>query len=151
MDKIILCKTTPKSIKLNKYIHFQLLKLHTHIRFYDSWFYVLSSSFIAELSATSAGRKPSLSAIEQSAPDCNSSFTIDIKSQVAAVIWNKRNERVSNIFGLDTTITMCTCTTTRTHYIHQNTSHDQTQALDIEKENIYSNATYKICSSQGRE
>ena len=99
MDKIILCKTTPKSIKLNKYIHFQLLKLHTHIRFY-----VLSSFFIAELSATSAGRKPSLSAIEQSAPDCNSSFTIDIKSQVAAVIWNKRNKRVSNIFGLNTTI-----------------------------------------------
>lgn len=134
MDKIILCKTTPKSIKLNKYIHFQLLKLHTHIRFYDSWFYVLSSSFIAELSATSAGRKPSLSAIEQSAPDCNSSFTIDIKSQVAAVIWNKRNKTVSNIFSM-----------------HQNSSHDLIEALDKEKEQVYSNATYKICSSQGRE
>ena len=90
MDKIILCRTSLKLIQLNKYTDFQLLKLHTHIQPYDSWFHVLSNSFIAELSATSAGRKPSLSTIEQSAPDCNSSFTIDRKSQVAAVIWNKR-------------------------------------------------------------
>ena len=61
---------------------------------------MLSNSFIAELSATSAGRKPSLSTIEQSAPDCNSSFTIDRKSQVAAVIWNKR-KTVLNFFTLN--------------------------------------------------
>jgi len=83
---------------MNKYIDFQLLKLHTHLQPHDSWFHVLSNSFIAELSATSAGRKPSLSAIEQSAPDCNSSFTIDRKSQVAAVMWNKRKKTVLNLF-----------------------------------------------------
>ena len=93
MDKIILCRASPQLIKLHKYIDFQPLKLHTHIQPYDFWFHVLSNSFIAELSVTSAGRKPSLSAIEQSAPDCNSSFTIDRKSQVAAVIWNKREKK----------------------------------------------------------
>ena len=77
---------------MHKYIDFHLLKLHTHLQPYDSLFHVLSSSFITELSVTSAGRKPSLSAIEQSAPDCNSSFTIDRKSQVAAVIWTKREK-----------------------------------------------------------
>ena len=92
MDKIILCRTSLKIINLNKYTDFQLLKLQTHTQSSDSWFHVLSNFFIAELSATSAGRKPSLSAIEQSAPDCNSSFTIDRKSQVAAVVWNKRKK-----------------------------------------------------------
>lgn len=86
---------------MNKYIDFQLLKLHTHLQPHDSWFHVLSNSFIAELSATSAGRKPSLSAIEQSAPDRNSSFTIDRKSQVAAVMWNKRKKNSFKLIYLE--------------------------------------------------
>lgn len=94
MDKIILCKIQGKPFKnhlttLNT-INTDLLTLeasYTHFRFMIAINHVLfSNSFIAELSATSTGRQPSLSTIEQSAPDCKSSFTIERKSQVVAVI-----------------------------------------------------------------
>ena len=59
-------------------------------KFHAFFYRFVSNPFTAELSATSTGKQPSLSAIEQSAPNSKSSAAIVRKSHVAAVIYKAK-------------------------------------------------------------